>query len=445
MRRLLLSARAPLRLPASGLRCLAAVAALCSGLLAGAPVHATAVGDAEARVAGKAPPLFGRREFRPTRVRTYRAWSGMPERRFRVTEPVFAERIASMERRSAFVRARLEAIRRSGMRVWVMTPEALQVFVPGSATLRAGWATLLNGGRDAVAVIDLRWLRERVASGEVTEEQMLADLDLLIGHELFIHIGSIGPGRDTRSMCADPEPVPGAVGCSVVEENLFTFSLDPSRPFRPDYRHSPLRADRIGGELTVVPEYTSFFYPELESRGWEDTPYHLFLRANTDVRAGTPFQREIRELWERGLRERADSLYTRFMDAVRDRGTHQDTVETALLAEMAAPYAPTPEDRFRMRELEFVRVGKHERARQMTQRRLFWMTRRRLPMRQASARVVREFASVPLAPESFHEAVEAMYRRGEWERVRQVYASYLRALAAGQAESAVRESLALAH
>lgn len=416
------------------IRRLAAAAFVAAGLLLSV--------DAPARAAD-APPLFGR-GFRPTSVRTYPAWAGMPERRFRVTEPLFAERIASLERRSAFVRARLEAIRRSGMRVWVMTPEALQVFVPGSATLRAGWATLLNGGRDAVAVIDLGWLRSRVAAGEVTEEQMLADLDLLIGHELFIHIGSIGPGRDTRGMCADPEPVPGAVGCSVVEENLFTFSLDPSRPFRPDYRQSPLRADHAAGEANPAPEYTSLFYPELSRDGWEDTQYHGFVHGTPGLEDDTPFQREARSLWERGERERVDGLFARFMEAVRG-GAAQAAAEAPLLAEAAAPGVLSAQDAFRVRELEFVRHGKHARAKEMVQRRFRLMAgRRRLSMEAASARVVREMAGVPLAPETFPEAMEALYRRGEWDRVREAYARYLRALEGGMGERAVREGLAAA-
>lgn len=398
------------------------------------PSHAQAAAD----VAGSAGP-FSR--FRPTDVPTYTGWAGMPESRLRVTDPLFAERIASMAERSPFVRARLEAIRRSGLRVWVMTPEALQVQVPGAAMLRAGWATMMNGGRDAVAVIDLAWLRGRRAAGDLSGEQLLADLDLLIGHELFVHIGSIGPGREMRGMCTDPEPVPGAVGCSVVEENLLTYSLDPATPFRPDYRQSPLRMDAAPGAAADVPAYTSLFYPELEARGWDDTPLRTFVRATPGLREDTPVQHALRELWERGGRERVDALTGRFVDAVQ-AGRAQDEAEAEVARALAAGAPLGAEDRFRMRELELVRAGKHDRAREMVRRR-FALTGRggRLPMAEASERVLREVAGTTLAPETFSEAMEGLYQRGEWDRVRAVYAEYLRALEAGEHEAVVRRRL----
>lgn len=378
---------------------------------------------------------------RPTNVPTYPGWAGMPESRFRVTDPLFAERIASMAERSAFVRARLEAIRRSGLRVWVMTPVALQVQVPGAAMLRAGWATMLNGGRDAVAVIDLAWLRGRRAVGDLSEEQLLADLDLLIGHELFVHIGSIGPRRETRGMCTDPEPVPGAVGCSVVEENLLTYSLDPARPFRPDYRQSPLRMDEAPGAAADVPVYASLFYPELEAAGWDDTALRTFVRATPGLREGTPVQHALRELWERGGRERVDSLTAWFMEAVQ-AGRTQDEAEHELERALATHTSLGPEDRFRARELELVRAGKHDRAREMVRRRFALMGRgARLSMAAASERVLREVAGTTLEPETFPEAIEGLYRRGEWDRVREIYAEYLRALAAGEREPVVRRML----
>jgi hypothetical protein len=370
------------------------------------------------------------------RVETYPAWEGMPERRFRVTEPLFAERIASLAERSPFVRARLEAIRRSGLRVWVTTPDGLQAIAPGAPRLRAGWATLLNGGRDAVAVVDLAWLRRRRDAGEMTEEQFLADLDLLIGHELFVHIGSIGPGRDATFLCLDPDPVPQAQGCSVVEENLLTYSLDPSRELRPAYRASPLRVDEAADVRLV-----SALYPELEPDGWLRSPYHAFLRGSAGVSDTTEFQRRVRTLWHRGERARVDGLYTRFMDGIL-AGRPQAAVEAALLPDVRRGARLTAEDRFRVRELEFVRAGKQARAKEMVAARTALMRGRR-PMRleTASARVLRQFAAVPLAPETFAEAVEALYRRGEEDRVREVYARYLTALAMGDDEADVRERL----
>lgn len=423
-----------------------ALAALACGTAAVSPPQAgaqtVALSPSDAHTVSSQLPFPGRASgFRPTRVRTYPGWKGMPESRFRVTEPLFAERIASMAERSSFVRARLEAIRRSGLRVWVTTPEALQVEVPGAAMLRAGWATMMNGGRDAVAVIDLPWLRGRRAAGDLSEEQMLADLDLLIGHELFVHIGSIGPGRDLDTMCSDPEPVPGAVGCSVVEENLLTFSLDPARPFRPDYRQSPLRMDEAPGAAADVPAFTSLFYPELEARGWDDTPLRTFVRASPGVREDTPLQHELRALWERGARERVDSLVGRFIAGVQ-AGRPQDAVEREVAAELAAAAPLGPEDRFRVRELELVRAGKHDRAREMVRRRFALIGNRgRVSMARASERVLREVAHVTLAPETFSEALEGLYQRGEWDRVRGVYGEYLRALAAGEGEAAVRRRL----
>lgn len=411
---------------------LAAAATLTGMLLGAAPAHASVTSRASA---SEAAALLGR-EFRPTRARTYQAWRGMPERSFSVTEPLFAERIASLEQRSVFARSRLEAIRRSGMRVWVMTPEALRVDVPGAAGHRTGWSTVLNNGRDAVAVIDLKGLRESVASGKITEEQMLADLDLLIGHELFVHVGSIGPGRDTSAQCADPDPVPGAVGCSVVEENLFTFSLDASHPFRPDYGHSPLLSEKGAGEPARTADFGSLFYPELVKNGWEASPYHDLLRGTAGMREDTPFLRQVRALWERGERGRVDALFAQLMDAVR-AGCTQDQAEAALAPELAASPTLSPEDRFRVRELELVRAGKHASAREMTQRRYQLMTgRQALTLTRASEVVLNETSSVSLAPTNFHEAMEVLYRREDWDAVRGAYARYLGALASGAGEPA---------
>jgi hypothetical protein len=403
----------------------------CALLLASA-AGAAAQGGAFAGEAERADGVRGPRAAVPT----YPAWEGIPERRFRVTEPIFAERIASLAERSPFVRARLEAIRRSGLRVWVTTPEGLQAIAPGAPRLRAGWATLLNGGRDAAAVVDLEWLRRRRDAGEVTEEQLLADLDLLIGHELFVHIGSIGPGRDASFLCLDPDPVPGAQGCSVVEENLLTFSLDPSREMRPAYRESPLRVDEAAGIRLVSAQY-----PELEADGWLRSPYHDFLRGTAGVDDSTAFQRRVRMLWHRGERARVDALYTRFMDGVL-AGHPQDAVEGPLLADAMRKPRLSAEDRFRVRQLEFVRAGKQSRAREMAAARSALMRGRRpMPLEAASARVLRDFAPIPLAPETFTEAVESLYRRGDEARVRQVYARYLDALADGEEEADVRERL----
>ncbi len=371
-------------------------------------------------------------------VRTYPAWSGMPEARFRVTEPIFAERIASLAYRSSFARARLDAIGRSGMRVWVTTPEGLRAIAPRATQLRAGWAAVLDGGRDAVAVVDLRWLERRVENGEITRDEFLADLDLLIGHELFVHVGSIGPRRDRRTLCADPDPVPGAIGCSVVEENLFTHSLDRARPLRRDYRHTPLHADGPGTALPGTARLAAFYFPELEADGWEASPYRAALRALPDLDDDTEFQRAMRELWEAGERERLEGLWGRFLDDV-GAGRVQAVVEAELIAEMALAHEPSAGDRFRIRELEFIRAGKHDLARRMARRRLSLTTgRRAVALDEASLRVVREMEGVPLEPEDFVEVVEELYRRGLTDWVRAAYDRYLAGLEASEDEAAVR-------
>jgi hypothetical protein len=375
----------------------------------------------------------------PSTLHAYRGWHGMPTRRFRVTEPIFAQRIAELEQRSAFARARLEAIRQSGMRVWVATPEALRVLDPRAQRLPIAWVALLPGGRDVVAVIDVEWLRrQHAADGEFSEAAFLHDLDMILAHELFVHIGSIGPGRDLGRVCTDPDPVPGALGCSVVQENLFAHSLDPALPFRQEYRSLHLHTDARGPETEPAVQASSGYFPELFEDGWERSSYVHFAEKHA-LDGDTPFQRMARMLWENGERDRVEAGFAPLMTAIVS-GRTQAEAEAALMPVLVEVRVPSAADRFRMRELAFVRAGKHERARNMARRRLELIALRPgVTLDGASAVVVDEMQPHTLEPETFEEAVELLLRHGQEPVVRQAFTRYLEALAAGETEAAVRE------
>jgi hypothetical protein len=373
------------------------------------------------------------------KLRLYRAWRGMPASRFRVSDPLFAERIASLESRSAVARARLQAIRRSGMRVWVVTPDALRQIAPRSPVMPVAWVTLLPNGRDVLAVVDVEWLRQQHATdGAYAHEDFLRDLDRILAHELFVHIGSIGPGRNLDTVCQDPDPVPGALGCSVVQENLFTYSLGPERPFRQEYRTLTLHTESAADAPDPAIQAVSGYFPELNEAGWETTSYTKFVERH-GLDADTPFQRTARMLWENGERERVETVFMRFMTQLLG-GTAQEAAEARHLDELARPATPTPVDRFRMRELAFVRAGKHTHVREMGRRRQQVLSAQPgTTLSDASARVVAEMELVSLDPESFEEAIETLHRHGLEAEVRAAFGRYVARLEAGEPESAVRE------
>jgi hypothetical protein len=363
----------------------------------------------------------------------------MPANRFRVSDPLFAQRIASLEQRSVFARARLEAIRRSGMRVWVVTPEALASLAPRAPRLPVAWVTLLEGGEDVVAVVDLQWLRrQHQADGRFSQDDFLRDLDLILGHELLVHIGSIGPGRDLSTLCRDPDPVPGALGCSVVQENLLTFSLDPDLPLRQEYRTLVLNTEPHAGVAGQTVQVMSAYFPELDERGWERTAYARFAEQHR-LDTESEFQRLVRMLWENGKRERVEVYYTRMMEAVL-KGSTQEAAEMELIEVVATPKPPSEIDRFRTRELELVRAGKHDHARALVLRRAELLTSRRgMTLVEASALALGEMAQVSLRPENFEEAIELLHRHGAEHEVRRAFARYLAELAEGVEERQVRE------
>lgn len=407
--------------------------------LAVPPVPAAGAAPIPSVHAVPGPVLDARHEGAPPgRPRFYRAWRGMPTSRFRVSDPLFAQRIASLEQRSALARARLEAIRRSGMRVWVVTPEALRHVAPRAPVLPVAWVTLLQNGRDVMAVIDLEWLRrQHAAGGAYVHEDFLGDLDVILAHELFVHIGSIGPGRELGAVCQDPDPVPGALGCSVVQENLFAYSLDPARPFRREYRTLHLHTDDYGNAAGPALQAVSGYFPELNEQGWEETSYTRFLEKHA-LEADTPFQRVARMLWENGERERVEMVFTRFMTAVLT-GETPATAESRLIEALTRVVQPTPSDRFRMRELAFVRAGKHANVREMSRRRQQVLSERPgTTMDAASALVLAEMERVSLDPESFEEAIEMLHRHGREAEVRAAFDRYLAGLEAGEAEAVVR-------
>lgn len=366
-------------------------------------------------------------------------WSGLPESRLRVSDPLFAERIGSLAQRSVFARARLQAIGRSGMRVWVLTPDALLKLLPGAPLLPVGWVTLLPGGKEVAAVVDLDWLR-RQHGGDDRSEAFLKNLDVILGHELLVHIGSIGPGRALGPMCLDPDPVPGALGCSVVEENLLAYSLDRAAPLRGEYRTLALRTGTRDDTATVRLHAYSAHFPELERDGWTGTSYHDFAH-HAGLDTTTPFQRAARELWENGEHERTEAYYTRFMEGYA-AGRPVRALEAELLTAMLTPHEPSATDRFRVRELRLVRAGKHRQARAMTRRRAELLAERpELSADVVAARVLSEQDELRLTPDSFEEAIETLYRRGNLPAVRMAYDQYLLGLTRGEPEAALRHRL----
>lgn len=173
------------------------------------------------------------------------------------------ERIA---RGSALWRADLEAIRATGRRALVLTPDAVRVVdaqdsasaqpfgdaMLAEISLVRGHATAVNAVLVVVNLPLLDRAHNRRGSSDAERE---ADLDRILIHEVYGHAFPYLVAGDVSGRCADPVQGERAVdACAIVRENAVRAELDLGRRTdyslnslslaRPSYWFSQPRGDR---------------------------------------------------------------------------------------------------------------------------------------------------------------------------------------------------------
>jgi hypothetical protein len=155
---------------------------------------------------------------------------------------------ASLDRlaRSASWREALDAVRATGRRAIVVTPNQLRTVNPASRrddddqfddTLLAEVAPVVDGGLrvDAVViVVNLALLQQRHEAQRLLPIEFEMDLDRILVHEIYGHAVPYLLAGTLAGRCADPQPRERAIdACSIRRENTVRAELGLGR--RVDY------------------------------------------------------------------------------------------------------------------------------------------------------------------------------------------------------------------
>jgi hypothetical protein len=155
---------------------------------------------------------------------------------------------ASLDRlaRSASWREALDAVRATGRRAIVVTPNQLRTVNPASRrddddqfddTLLAEVAPVVDGGLrvDAVViVVNLALLQQRHEAQRLLPIEFEMDLDRILVHEIYGHAIPYLLAGTLAGRCADPQPRERAIdACSIRRENTVRAELGLGR--RVDY------------------------------------------------------------------------------------------------------------------------------------------------------------------------------------------------------------------
>lgn len=167
--------------------------------------------------------------------------------------------LASLERiakRSQLWRSEIDALRSTGRRVVVVTPDEV-VFVnrkpvdfyrPFDEGVLAEVSPVLSGGaiRTVVVVVNLALLDRAHDSLNSLPAERDVDLDRILVHEVYGHAFPYLRAGDVSGRCADPAPGERAVtACSIVRENAVREELGFER--RTDYGLNGLLLSRTPG------------------------------------------------------------------------------------------------------------------------------------------------------------------------------------------------------
>ena len=170
-----------------------------------------------------------------------------------VANPLLADALRSVERRSPTWRAGLDSLAATGFEVLVGEPGQVGVLVPALARyepqhlgevipLRRSDGVMYG----VLVTVDVPKLREMAARMGQPARVVEADAALILVHEIYGHVVPLSRTRALADGCPDPAPAePALSSCAIVRENRIRAEL--GLPARDSY---DLRALTLGKLLT---------------------------------------------------------------------------------------------------------------------------------------------------------------------------------------------------